>query len=442
MILPHSLFGRTALVLLFTFALSQGVAAWVVWRAVIEPLTARAADDLAARMVLSAQTWSELPPDTRTDFEIELSLRHGLELGRAVGELPDRAASDRFGELLVEALNRRLASPARFKQGPDPAWMWVELELAGHPLRIGLKTDRPIVAAPMAVAATFLAGALLTVLVALLLARNTTRRLARLTRSAAEVGQGRTPARLPEEGPSELAALNASFNRMADQVRTLLENRTVLLAGLSHDLRTPLTRLRLALSMLEGGDAHRVQGMERDIEEMNTLIGQTLDFARSLRPEATDRVDLAQLLDRLCQDVAQDRAKARLTPAAQAYRPCLLAAGALRRVLGNLLENALRHGGEAPVEVELDVDAGGLVVRVLDRGPGIPATEREAVFQPFHRLERSRARDTGGSGLGLAIARQLADAQGWRIRLSDRAGGGLSAEVWLPCLPDSPAPAQ
>jgi len=437
LIQPATLFGRTALWLVLAFALSQGAAAWVIWREVVQPLTVRAADDLAARMVLSAQTWSELPPETRTDFEIELSLRHGLELGRAVGEMPESSETDRFSEYLRDALHRRLEPPVRLMQGPNPAWLWVELELGGHALRIGTPKPNPLATAPVAVGAAFIAGALLVVLVALLQARNTTRRLAQLARSAAELGQGRTPIRLVEEGPRELAALNAAFNRMADEVHSLLENRTVLLAGLSHDLRTPLTRLRLALSMLDGGDARMLQRMERDIEEMNRLIGDTLDFARSLRPETTQRLDLSELLRAICNE--HERVGFRLSPAAQAHLRQNVAAGALRRIIGNLVNNALRYGGGSEVEVELDAGPGRLVVRVLDRGPGIPASERERVFQPFQRLEASRARDTGGSGLGLAIARQLADAHGWRIALTGREGGGLTAEVWLPCTPDSSA---
>lgn len=428
---PASLFSRTALGLIAVFALSQGLSAWVVWREVMEPLTARAADDLAARMVLAAQTWSELPPQTRTDFEIELSLRHGLELGRAVGELPALTPHDRFQRILLESLNRRLDQAARFKQGPGPAWLWVELDIADHALRIGVREHRPPTTDFAAMAAVFLTGALLILLVALGFARHTAHRLARLAALAAEVGEGRTPHRLPEKGMRELAALEAAFNRMAAQVQALLENRTVLLAGLSHDLRTPLTRLRLALSMLEACDPRRVQQMERDIEEMDALIAQTLDFARSLRPQESELIDVVAFLQSLCCNV--DRIALKIPPAAQAHKKCEIAAAALRRVLDNLLQNALRYGGEAPVEVELQTRAHEWGVRILDRGPGIPAAQREAVFQPFYRLEGSRARDTGGVGLGLAIARQIANVHGWRITLNDREGGGLCAEVWFPC---------
>ena len=428
-LLPDTLFGRTAAILLGIFLLAQGAALYAVWKTVVSPLAQRSADDLAARMVLAAQTWVELPPETRPDYEIELFLKHNLELGKVDKALATRPPDSYFGDLLAESLSQRTGQNIRLKQGPDPAWAWAEILLAGNILRVGFLRDRYELEAPWEAGAVFLAGAMLTLIAALLLARRTSTRLRLLARSAAEVGQGRLPERLPETGAEELKTLTVAFNRMADEVQALLENRTVLLSGISHDLRTPITRMHLALAMLDGADAAMVKRMEGDLNEMTRLIAQMLDFARSLKGEDETENDLGQVLAEMAASCSHPD-RVRVGEAGSCRR--LLNVAALNRVVGNLLENALRYGNDRPVDLELVCRTGSDRVRVLDRGPGIPEAERDKVFQPFYRLEESRSRDTGGSGLGLAIVRQLADAQGWQVELSGREGGGLVAEVVIP----------
>ncbi len=427
--MPRTLFGRTATLLLIAFAVLQGIALAVVWHEVIAPLARRTADNLAGRMVLAAQTWVELPPATRPDFELELALHHGLELGAVTDHLPKRLEEGYFDHLVAEALSRRLQQAVELKQGPAPEWAWAELKMGGKLLRVGYRRDSYLLTAPWTAVAVLLAGALILLLLALVMVRQLSRRLRQLALHAQTVGQGRLPERLPETGAEEMRALTTAFNHMADAVQALLENRTTLLAGISHDLKTPLTRMRLALAMLEGADPERLTRLEADVDEMERLIADMLAFARALKAEPALAIDLAALLDDLV-----DKARQLGEVHWQRPPPCpwLVAEAALRRIVGNLLDNALRYGGGLPVSVELACTAQAARVRVLDRGPGIPAAEREAVFRPFYRLEASRSRDSGGSGLGLAIARQLADAHGWRIALDDRPGGGLAAEVILP----------
>jgi two-component system osmolarity sensor histidine kinase EnvZ len=431
-LLPTTLFGRTAVLLLGIFLLAQGAAMYAVWKTVVIPLTENSSDALAARIVLAAQTWVELPPETREDYEIELFLQHNLELGKVDKPLPNRIPPSYFGNLLEHYLSLRTGQDIQLKQGPDPAWTWVEIKLADNLLRVGFLRDRYELDAPWEAGAVFLAGALLTLLAALLMARHTSRRLRLLSRSAQEVGQGRLPERLPETGADELKSLTAAFNLMADEVQSLLENRTVLLSGISHDLRTPITRMKLALAMLDEADPKLVARMDADLTEMNRLISGMLDFARSLKGEEPAEIELnAVLADLAATSSHPDRVRFGSGPPCKAW----LSAGALKRIVGNLLENALRYGDGQPVDLVFECGTQTLVVGVLDRGPGIPVGERELVFQPFHRLENSRNRETGGSGLGLAIVRQLADAQGWRVELKDRAGGGLVAEVAIPLKP-------
>lgn len=433
--MPRTLFGRTAALLLAAFVLLQGLALGVVWQTVVTPLAERTADNLAARMLLAAQTWVELPPETRPDYELELSLHHSLELGAVATPLPRALPGAFFDRLVARALSRRSGSTLTLKAGPDPAWAWAELQVAGQLIRVGFLRDSYALTAPWAAIGVLLGGALATLALALLLVGQTSLRLRSLAQSAQTVGQGRRPERLPETGAEEIRRLTAAFNRMAGEVQSLLENRTTLLAGISHDLKTPLTRMRLALAMLEGASPVLLARLEGDLAEMERLIGDMLTFARSLNVEAMREIDLAALLADLSVKTSR-QADVRCPPLAPCPWP--VAEGALRRIVANLLENALRYGDGQPVEMRLACGEAAARIGVLDRGPGIPAAERDAVFRPFYRIEASRSRDSGGSGLGLAIARQLADAHGWRIELGDRPGGGLAAEVVLPRRPMQP----
>jgi two-component system osmolarity sensor histidine kinase EnvZ len=423
-LLPRSLFGRTATGLLLTFLVFEALAFAVVWQWVVRPLAERSADDLAAKIVLATKTWLELPPNTRADYEMELSFRHDLELGQVKDRLPQLAPAGFFPDMVEAALSRRAGQHIQLKQGPDATWDWLEIQAGDKLLRVGFDRERYASSAPLAALGVFALGAGLTVITALVMVRRLSRRLGNLANLAHEVGQGRSPSLLPETGAQELVELTAAFNRMVGEVQALLENRTVLLSGISHDLRTPITRLRLALSMLEGADADMVARMERDLAEMNQLITDMLTFARALQADQPVDLDLQVLLGELADQAG------RLGPVHWAPGPaCRARVGeaALRRIVGNLLENARRYGGDGPVELALSCGGQEARIEILDRGPGIPADQRETVFRPFVRLESSRGREGGGSGLGLAIARQLADAYGWRIDLLDREGGGLRA---------------
>lgn len=425
-----SLTQQNALLLLAFFIAFELLVASAVTYFLMLPMARRSASDLAGLMTLSAQTWSELPPRTRPAFEIELARSHALALRDEPPADPESPTwREPYLKILVAALGERAGEPvtASREMIQDQEWFWVSLPAGGGRLSVGFPHSR-IGPRPLpALLASLAGGALLTLLAAWWLARRAIRPLRRLQEAAASLGRGQTPERLPETGPREIAALSRRFNEMARQVEDLLAARTVLLAGVSHDLRTPLARLRLAVELLVRRPSPELAAqVEGDIEAMDRLIADVLKLARGFGHEAARPVALPLLLGDLV----------RATPGA-AERVSIEAgditleapAGALRRILANLLENALRYGGGAPVTLRAEAAGGACRIGVLDRGPGIPAAEREAVFRPFHRLEGSRSVSTGGSGLGLAIVRQLAAAQGWTVTLGDRAGGGL--EAWL-----------
>ncbi len=250
--------------------------------------------------------------------------------------------------------------------------------------------------------------------------------LAALAGAAERVGRGETPAPLAEQGPKELRTVAAAFNRMTrDLARTERERATVL-AGISHDLRTPLSRLRLALEM-SGGERAVIDGMSADVDEIDQVIGQFLDFARGAG-EARAPADLDALLHELVEHYARRGSAVALAAPPQAGT-LPLASLSLRRALMNLIDNALRYAG-APVEIAARREGEHAVIEVLDRGPGIPQGEADRLKRPFTRLDESRS-GHGGAGLGLAIVERVAQAHGGRLDLLAREGGGLRARLAL-----------
>jgi two-component system osmolarity sensor histidine kinase EnvZ len=217
---------------------------------------------------------------------------------------------------------------------------------------------------------------------------------------------------------------------MSSEVQDLLENRTVMVAGISHDLRTPLTRLGLAVEMLNGeSDPQLVAGIRRDLAAMENLIRQFMELARGLGDKNEEMLDLREILKIMVADFHRQGLAVRLTHGAKYFS--LGDPLALNRILTNLLDNAAHYGDGKPVEVDLQCEEQSVIILVCDRGPGIPDEHKEAVFRPFYRLETERSERTGGSGLGLAIARQLAIKNGWTIDLMPRQGGGTVAKLEL-----------
>ncbi len=429
---PHSLFYgtvRTVAASLLVFQIFL-IAATVHY--VMLPMAQRSADDLAALLVLSARTWVELPPETRKDFELELIRQHQFMLFEDAAPLPERTVPLPYLELLDEALSARLGEPVTVKVTDlDTTWFWAEMHAGGKLMRIGFPKSRLHTDPPMMLLLALIATVLLSLLTALILARRITRPLARLSQAAQRIGTGGIPEALPDSHIRELSDLSAAFNQMALQVRELLANRTTLLAGISHDLRTPLARMRLAVEMLpDSSDQKTVERLRRDIEDMNTLIGEFLTLSRDLQQEAQDEIVLETMLTEMAEE--QNAQGAQVACHAQPGLTVRAGPLALHRVLQNLLGNALRYSEGKPVEIESEHKGQQVLISILDRGPGIPPQELEKVFRPFYRVESSRNANTGGSGLGLAIVQQLCTANGWQVALRAREGGGTVAELSLP----------
>ncbi len=257
--------------------------------------------------------------------------------------------------------------------------------------------------------------------------RRVTAPLGLLAGAADRLGRDVAAEPLAEAGTVEMQNAARAFNRMQERLRRLIESRTQMLAALSHDLRTPLTLLRLRAE--EVADAEERDKMLSTIGDMNEMIGSTLAFARDeVRAEPRRRVDIAALLASIVDDMADAGLPVTMTAAATLSYECQ--PGALKRAITNLLDNAVKYGKRAQVAI---ASAGKTIeITIDDDGPGIPEAELPKVFQPFYRVEDSRSRDTGGTGLGLAIAQAIAQAHGGELTLANRTGGGLRATLKLP----------
>jgi signal transduction histidine kinase len=268
------------------------------------------------------------------------------------------------------------------------------------------------------------------ILLSLLAVRWITRPLKTLADAAEELGKDINRPPLPETGPVEVVRAARALNTMQSRLSRYLSDRTRIFAAMSHDLKTPITRLRLRAELLD--DPQIRQKFSKDLEEMESMVGATLDFMRGLEnEERSQRIDVTALLESLQADAREIGGRVEIEGAASA--PYAGRPQALKRCLANLIDNAVKYGRSARLAV--DDDAARLRISVRDEGPGIAEAELERVFEPFHRLETSRSRESGGTGLGLSIARNIAEQHGGTLVLRNLPAGGLEAILTLPRRP-------
>jgi signal transduction histidine kinase len=441
---PSSLAGRTALTLLIGFAVVQAIGLGIhtynqrilntieaqrevaTRSAVIYRRIAQAPPD-DQRAVLRAERKSAWPrrllltpePPFRNSFALPLPARQILR-GSIIG-FPMAKAIRPHGMILRGALN-----PPRVIIGfhlPDGLWLTVI-----SPFRPRPPWRTPGFATAFIV--MFVLGAVMIIWAVLRL----TAPVRTLAAAAEQLGRdiGNAPA-LPEDGPSEIATAAIAFNTMAARIRRFVEDRTFLLTAIGHDLRTPITRLKLRAEFLED-DTVRDKFMA-DLDELEAMVASTLAFGRDIAAsEAMVPVDIATLLRTALDeaaDVAVDGADC-VSFSGPDHLTLRVRPLSLKRALANLIANAINYGGVARVSLR-QAERDTVRIDIEDNGPGIPATELERVFEPFRRIETSRNRRTGGTGLGLAIARNAVRAHGGDITLANRPGGaGLIASVFLP----------
>ncbi len=431
-ILPRSLFGRTATTIAITMLLSMIISISAAVYFIMIPMAKRSADDFAAVIVSAAHSLESLPEAMHEELKQQLLQDHGLIVSMQTKALTETSFDVPYSMYFRESLARRAGEELPIVESESGPLIWVDVTAHGKIFRLGFDRERLGTNPPVALLFAIGGGALLTFLASLMEVRRVARPLNRLSLAVRELGRGKDPEPLAEDGPNEIAALAQAFNRMTGDLHEMAENRTVMIAGISHDLRTPLTRLGIAVEMLdEHSNPQLVAGIRRDLSAMNNLIGQFLQFSKGLEDGVPVQVDLWQVIASLGEDLKREGTQLVLH---RNDPPCVYFADpvALRRVLENLLKNAVQYGAGAPVEVKLNCNKQAVSIEICDRGPGIPTELVESAFSPFRRLQTARSNGVGGSGLGLAISRQLAVKHGWTIELLPREGGGTVARLGLP----------
>ena len=411
----------TVVASLVGFAIAAG---WL-WRVLVGVAPPPQAYALAAEIAQGALPPPDAPRETqqaaleklsaRGQVNIALFAPDGTEIAHVGPELPGPRSEGRH--------SRRPWHRGRVwtLELPDGRW------LAARPPG---REHRPF--APLGLVLTLGLLALAVAVGAYPVVRRATRRLERLKTSVEALGAGDLATRVPVEGRDEVATLAASFNRSAGRIEGLVNAHKSLLANASHELRSPLARIRVATEMLGTGAKPALRaGLERDIAELDALVDEILLASRLDSVAALDAREQVDLLALAAEECARVEAVLDGEPASVEGDPRLL-----RRLVRNLLENARRHGG-APIDVTVGKRGGEALVRVCDRGPGVPDPERERIFEPFYRLAGARERE-GGVGLGLALVRQIARKHGGDATCRPRDGGGSCFEVILPARGGAP----
>ncbi len=431
---PRSLFARMMLIWLVGIALVLSVSFMLFVGERERVGRAALFEGVAQEIAAAADVLDKLPADER--------VRWIDELGRRRLRLILRPAADHLRRLpedhaLLAALRqtmpeRKVVLYAHQRNGRPHAVLVASIQLAdGSPLQVRLpgippapELPRPPPGRLFAALFALIGGVSLLTWVAVRLA---TRPLSRLAAAARALGEDPEHAPMAVSGPTEVAQAASAFNQMQQRIREHVAERTRILAAISHDLQTPVTRLRLRAELV---DDEALRGrIQSDLDAMQALVKEGLDYARSLDERAPMQpIDLDDLLAALRDDAADMGWTVSMSGHASA--PVRGRPVALRRALWNLIENGLKFGGR--VELRLEETPGEVVVRIRDHGPGLPENELEKVFEPFYRTEASRNRETGGTGLGLAITRNLLRGQGGKVSLHNHPEGGLEAVVRLP----------
>ncbi len=429
-VVPRSLLGRSLLIILVPLVLLEAVALQIFYGSHLGVVSRRFAAAVAGEVAATVELLRRTPDARERDWVLafaadKFGMAMRLEPGTRLETLRSRKMAGPMDEDLAAALSEKIRLPFRMDWASDPQSVLIEVQLPEGVLDIEAPRKR-LYTGTLYLFVIWLAGsAALLFLIAALFMRNQVRAIRRLAVAAEAFGMGRDRGPIKPEGALEVRQAAAAFNRMQERIRRFLAQRTEMLAGVSHDLRTPLTRLRLALAMLPVRDdlAPEVAEMTTDVEEMERMIGGYLAFARGEGTEQASDVDLGALVEEVA--LAARRSGAIVDLAAPSGLMVKLRPGAMRRAITNVVDNARRHASRVALAVAR-VGERAVEVTIDDDGPGIAPERRESVFRPF---ESGAA---GGTGLGLTIARDIVRAHGGDIVLENSPLGGLRARLRLP----------
>ncbi len=428
-IMPNSLFGRALLILVVPVVLVQAVAFYVFYERHWESVTRQMTFTLAGEVAWVVERWDAAGSKVARRRIIKQGESYmGFDIialpPMQVGEVEN---TQPFAfQKLESQLRLRISRPfaLRYDNAQEKVYLLIPVEEAM--LRIEVPEKR-LVSPTTSIFVLWIGGAsALLLMIAVLFLRNQIRPIVQLAEVAERFGKGQETQGFRPSGAREVRQAGRAFLEMRERIRRQVESRTAMLAGISHDLRTPLTRMKLELAMQ--GETSQSKELQQDVSEMEHMIDAYLAFARGEGSERAQKLSLTGWLEDIIQPYLRSGKPVTLTPTEAT--PITLKPQAMKRVMQNLIDNALRYGKNCWISAELRRNY--LVLVVEDDGSGIPEPDREHVFQAFKRLEASRNSDTGGAGLGLTIVRDIVHAHGGQVALETSKHGGLLVRVSVP----------
>jgi two-component system, OmpR family, osmolarity sensor histidine kinase EnvZ len=436
--LKSGLFWRTFFLLGFLIAAS--LLTWVMSFRVVErtPRAEQMAAQVISIVTVTRAALTHSAPDLRRELLFDLASNEGirvypLEKADVIEPAPDSG----FMPVLEANMKARLGNDTKFAgKVNDVAGFWVSFKIDEDEYWLRLDRERIERVSNIQWLGWGTITLLLSLIGAVFISRLINQPLANLTQATRAIAKGQQPKPLPEKGPTEIREANRSFNQMVADLNRIESDRAIILAGISHDLRTPLARMLLEVEMAQLADAAR-EGMQSDLAQMDAIIGQFLEYAKPAEAAQVAPVDLSALLDD-CAHEAGRIADVEITANVDKGIGVQGNAVDLKRVVGNLVENARRYGktaesGIARVSIDCHVDGGNAVIVIADHGLGIPEAEIEQLLRPFTRLDSARSQ-ANGAGLGLAIVERTVKRHRGKLRLYNRQGGGLAVEITLPMI--------
>jgi two-component system osmolarity sensor histidine kinase EnvZ len=429
--LPKSLFGRSLLILVTPVVLLQIVATYVFYEQHWDTMSKRLSFGVAGDLAMVVELLGPRPDAPERDALLEVAARHTAIYMRYIPDEilsndPRRLGYGSVGPILAQTLEERVRRPFQIDAESDDRVVLVAIQLPDGVLHAWVPRKRLFSSTTYVFILWMVGTSLILYAIAGIFMRNQVRPIRRLAAAAESFGKGHDVRDFKPEGASEVRRAAIEFNHMRERITRQIAQRTAMLAGVSHDLRTPLTRLKLQLAML--GDTPDVEEMKTDVAEMEKMLDAYLAFVRGEGGEAVVATELKPLLEEVV--VGARREGSQVALEVDGDIRVKLRPNAFRRGITNLVANACRHGHT--VAVSAHQANGTLELTVDDDGPGIPLDQREDAFKPFFRFDASRNAATGGVGLGLTIARDVVRGHGGDVILGTSPLGGLRATVRLP----------
>ena len=429
-VMPKGLYARALLIIIVPMVILQSVIAFVFmerhWNTVTQRLSAAVVQDIAALINI----YTTYPDADQADIRRIAGEKLGLQVDfLPVSEMPPPGPKPFFSlldEALSEEISKRVGKPFWIDTVGRSALVEIRIKLDDKVMRVFARRNAAYASNSEIFLFWMVGTSLVLITVAILFLRNQIRPIVRLADAAESFGKGREVPNFRPRGAREVRRAAVAFIEMRSRIERAIEQRTAMLAGVSHDLRTILTRFKLELALL--GDNREIEAMKKDVDEMARMLEAYLAFARGDSGEQSAPTDMADFLDELKADAERNGHTTRVD--FRGHPIVTVRPAAFKRCLANLVSNAARHAQS--IALTGYCDHRWLTVTVDDDGPGIPAQLREDVFKPFLRLDDARNQDEGGTGLGLAIARDIARSHGGDITLSDSPLGGLRATVRVP----------